>query len=420
MISIRKYSILIPTRNSVEYLSSCIWSVLSQKCLNFELIISDNHSTDSTWEYLQSLNDIRVRVVQPETCLSMTDHWEWLLSHATGEWVSIIGTDDGLQPYFFELADHLTVVAEKKGIRAINSTRAYFFWKGCEARYSNEMVAFSAKPVVTIKHTVVQTLITLLKSKDYFDLPQMYTTALFRRDLIEQAKGLQNGRFYTSLTPDANGATVVCSLDKRYLDCKIPLGWVGSSPKSNGYSSSGKVSNAESIKAIDVAVCTDFKALNLCSNIKWDERAGSQDIFSVTLIFWEAMLQTYRLQSDSMRRMISSQLMKTFMFGAVLYEIQSAKNRTSVRLDYLHEAIKLNQCSLRMVILAAGLSSLTRKIAQYIDIMTTRTVSKAKKRARLFLSWDDHADFDLGMASNMVDALNKKEKFVERLVLSKS
>ncbi len=108
------------------------------------------------------------------------------------------------------------------------------------------------------------------------------------------------------------------------------------------------------------------------------------------------------------------------MFGAVLREIQSAKDKTPARLVCLCKTIERNQCSLQMAKLAAGLSPLIRKIAKYMEKITTRTVSKSKNRARLVLSRADHANFDLGMASSMVDALNKKEKFVERLVLSKS
>jgi hypothetical protein len=394
--------------------------VLSQSCPDFELIISDNHSTDSTWEFLASLADARVRVVRPEKCLSMVDHWEWLLSCATGDWVSIIGADDGLQPYFFALADHLTAVAEERGIRAINSSRAYYFWKGCEAGYGRELVNFSAKPVVTVKHAAVQALITLAKSKDYIDLPQMYTTSLFRRDLIEQAKGLQDGRFYHSQIPDAYGAAVVCSMEKRYLDCEIPLGWVGSSPKSTGYSASGKVVNATPRKDIDTSSCEDFYALNSGSDIKWDTRAGRQDASSLTLLFWESMLQAYRLQQGAMRRMAGSRFVQTFMFGAVMREMRSADGKASVRLSCLCKTAELNRCSLNKVKWAAGLFPLTRRLAKWLDKMTTRPVYTSKPRVRLALRQDDYADFDLGRASAMIDALNKEKKFVERLVLSKS
>ncbi|MGO9485931.1 MAG: glycosyltransferase family 2 protein [Rhodomicrobium sp.] len=47
-----KYSILIPTRNGLRYLPYAIESVLSQSSDEFELIVSDNHSSDGTAEYL--------------------------------------------------------------------------------------------------------------------------------------------------------------------------------------------------------------------------------------------------------------------------------------------------------------------------------------------------------------------------------
>ena len=105
MDNLIKYSILIPTRNGIKYLPFCIKSILSQDYINFELIVSDNHSTDGTWQYLKSIHDNRVKIIKPVHSLSMTDHFEWLLSHAGGEWIILLGDDDGLQPYFFELSD---------------------------------------------------------------------------------------------------------------------------------------------------------------------------------------------------------------------------------------------------------------------------------------------------------------------------
>ena len=103
-----KYSIVIPSRNGGRYLHACVESIVSQKYKDYELIISDDHSTDGTDEYLNSLNSENITVIRPPQTMCMSEHWEWALSNASGEWLIFVGQDDGLQPHFFPLADRLT------------------------------------------------------------------------------------------------------------------------------------------------------------------------------------------------------------------------------------------------------------------------------------------------------------------------
>src|SRR4029079_16931845 len=77
-----RYSILLPTRNGIRYLPHAIDSVLSQSFQDFELIVSDNHSGDGTAEYLTKLSDPRLVRLKPDAELSMTHHFEFILSHA--------------------------------------------------------------------------------------------------------------------------------------------------------------------------------------------------------------------------------------------------------------------------------------------------------------------------------------------------
>lgn len=122
-----KYPILIPTYNPGKYIDGCLQSIISQSYSDVEIIISDDSSTDGTREYLSTVNDPRVSVIYPPESMSMSEHWNWLLSRAHGEWIIFVGQDDGLQAYFFELADFLVQKAQQKNLRAIASERAYYF-----------------------------------------------------------------------------------------------------------------------------------------------------------------------------------------------------------------------------------------------------------------------------------------------------
>ena len=54
-------SVCLATYNGMPYLPEQINSILSQLSPSDEIVISDDHSTDNTIEYLKSLNDDRIK-----------------------------------------------------------------------------------------------------------------------------------------------------------------------------------------------------------------------------------------------------------------------------------------------------------------------------------------------------------------------
>jgi GT2 family glycosyltransferase/glycosyltransferase involved in cell wall biosynthesis len=71
----------LPVFNEVGCLEKTISSVLGQTFQNFELIISDNHSSDGSSDIIAEAvrRDARVRKVSPPTHMKSLDHGEWLL-----------------------------------------------------------------------------------------------------------------------------------------------------------------------------------------------------------------------------------------------------------------------------------------------------------------------------------------------------
>src|SRR5258705_13939604 len=60
-------SVVIPTHNRSEFLRSAIASVLGQTYQDFELIVVDDASTDSTAEVVVSFNDSRIKFIRHQT-----------------------------------------------------------------------------------------------------------------------------------------------------------------------------------------------------------------------------------------------------------------------------------------------------------------------------------------------------------------
>jgi hypothetical protein len=93
-----KVSVLIPSYQYARYLPEAIESVLAQRFGDFELIVSDDASTDGTAELLRAYagRDPRIEVhVQPKN-LGMVAHWNWCLRRARGEYVKFVFGDDRL------------------------------------------------------------------------------------------------------------------------------------------------------------------------------------------------------------------------------------------------------------------------------------------------------------------------------------
>src|SRR5690606_25949425 len=93
-----KITVIIPTRERCDVFVSALKTVTGQNYDDLEILVSDNFSQDATEEVARQSNDPRVRYLNTGRRLSMAHNWEFALEHATGDWVTIVGDDDGLLP----------------------------------------------------------------------------------------------------------------------------------------------------------------------------------------------------------------------------------------------------------------------------------------------------------------------------------
>jgi glycosyltransferase involved in cell wall biosynthesis len=92
------FSVVLCTYNAQAYLDACIQSLLHQTFADFELIIVDDGSTDSTLQYLKAIQDARVRLVVLGTNHGLIYARTRGFAEARGRYVAIMDADDIAHP----------------------------------------------------------------------------------------------------------------------------------------------------------------------------------------------------------------------------------------------------------------------------------------------------------------------------------
>ena len=103
-----KYSIIIPVFNSEKTLYRCIDSILKQTYTNWELLLIDDGSSDSSFTICSnySQRDIRIKVLHQENSGPSVAR-NLGLNHASGEWICFVDSDDFISRNYLEELENI-------------------------------------------------------------------------------------------------------------------------------------------------------------------------------------------------------------------------------------------------------------------------------------------------------------------------
>lgn len=95
-------SVIIPVYNAEKYLEECIDSVLKQDLEDFEIILVNDGSTDSSGDIcnLYAAKDNRIKVFH-KTNGGVSSARNLGIENAQGEWITFIDSDDSIQENYF-------------------------------------------------------------------------------------------------------------------------------------------------------------------------------------------------------------------------------------------------------------------------------------------------------------------------------
>jgi hypothetical protein len=227
-------SIIVPTRERADTLLHTMRTLVSQDFDSCEILVSDNDSKDNTKEVVDSFSDPRIRYVRTCKRLSMSDNWEFALQHATGDYVTYIGDDDGFIPHGVKNAMELIM---EKGADALVWDKVEYCWPDhIEQTLRNSFHWRIGEIVLTQAHGR-QRLGRVLEFREvYTRLPCLYNGMVRRSFLEDVGKKSRNGQFFNSIAPDVYSAIALSLVIDAYLITNYPFSVNGASRHSNGTS----------------------------------------------------------------------------------------------------------------------------------------------------------------------------------------
>lgn len=147
-------SIIMPSYNTENFIDEAINSVLNQTHKNWELIIVDDASTDSTDKVVEKfLNDRRIHYIKNKENYGAAISRNFAIKQAKGKWIAFLDSDDIWMPqklerqinfmiknkYSFSYANYIEIDEESEatgkmisGPNKITKTGMYnYCWPGC-------------------------------------------------------------------------------------------------------------------------------------------------------------------------------------------------------------------------------------------------------------------------------------------------
>ena len=276
-------SIIIATKNRVKYCINSIETILSFSENNFELVVQDNTDTLELKSYIES-NVFDKRLVYNYTSppFSSIDNFNAAMNLATGEYVCLIGDDDGINPEIFDVVRW----ANKNGIDSIcPSIYASYLWPNTLEQYPNGRLtlnyftshAFNIKPIdkllPLLKHGIVNYM--------NYQLPKVYH-GIVKRNCFDQIYN-KTGHYFGGLSPDIYSAVALSSIVKKHYIIDYPLTISGACNTST---------TVDNLKGAHAGILESAPHFRDRGDYIWDENIPR--FYSVQTIWAESALKAIR------------------------------------------------------------------------------------------------------------------------------
>ena len=301
-------SILIPTKNRLEYCIRSIQTILKYDYDFFELVIQDNSETNLLQEKINHLfKDTRLKYFYCGEPLSFVDNFSTAVENTSGEYICLIGDDDGVCDDLFATVKW----AKEKNIDSVcPKVFVNYLWPGNNnvgkmviPYFTNKI--WINKPKNNLQKLVNQGIVNYM----YFNLPKLYH-GIIKRTCMDEIK-LKTGQYFGGLTPDIYSSVALSCIVQKHVVIDRPITIAGACPKSATVDStkgrhSGSLDNAPHFRNRGEYI--------------WDESVPK--FYSVQTIWAESAIQAmkdFNVEID-LKKLDISKILATSIIAAPNYK----------------------------------------------------------------------------------------------------
>lgn len=276
-------TIIIPTKNRFKYCVSAIKSCLDINNELIQVVVQDNSDISNEETFDDLFNGYsNVKYNYTHEVLSFVDNFSCAISLADGEYVCMIGDDDGILSNILETVKDMKQKQIDALIPGLNSVYIWPsktpFLKGAENGYLC---------VSNIRNKVINTnplkgLDKLLKNGGQYyqdcDIPRLYH-GIVKRSKLDEVKKITGNYFY-GLTPDIYSAVALSYVCKKVVRIGYPITVSGICPTSG---------SADSATGKHTGNLSDAPHFRGHKNYQWDQKVPA--IYTVESIWAETVLK---------------------------------------------------------------------------------------------------------------------------------
>jgi glycosyltransferase involved in cell wall biosynthesis len=226
-----RFSVLIPTRERPSTFRRTLATVLAQPGDDYEIVIADNCSGPETRRIVEEAASDRLHYTRSDEVLPMAINWERGLALCSGEYVTVLGDDDGFVPSTLPLARRIIGATDCEILGWFPHT---YWWPDTIVHWSRNMLIVElGEGAMWIDSR--RLLEDFYRGAVSFGLLPMIYNAFFHRGVIEEAVRRYDGFFVPPDTaPDVASGILGLYVTERFIYSGRPLSIRGNSGKSNG------------------------------------------------------------------------------------------------------------------------------------------------------------------------------------------
>ncbi len=102
-----RFSVVIPLYNKENYVLDTLQSVLNQTFQDYEVIVVNDYSTDTSWKRAKTVRDSQVRFLEHDKNKGLSASRNTGIKAAKADYVAFLDADDTWKPTFLETIDQL-------------------------------------------------------------------------------------------------------------------------------------------------------------------------------------------------------------------------------------------------------------------------------------------------------------------------